>query len=443
MKAISFKLSLYRGGKVVKQIISFCAILVFLLATTGCSSNSQHMTSASDQTVLTMMNNWGIQSADFDIYQERIKEFEEMHPNIKIQQDKVPAAEYMTKLRTLAVGKKLPDLAVVWPGAELKPLVEGNVIQPIDRVVKNLDTSINSQYLEGYKMSGHQYAVPAKLTYVSVIYYNKKLVEKAGYKQFPKDYNQFLTLVKNLRKQGITPISVGNKPKWPLQSSYVSTIGDRITGSKFLENVLEGKRKFTDPESIRTLKVIKQLEKLKAFNEDINSIDEVQNQDYFIQGKSAMIMTTSTANARLRIDSGQGKNIGIALFPKIDGGKGNPLVSPGVIQYGVGMNNNLKGKRKQAAEEFLKYFYSKELYEKQALKGIPVPINVNLPNNKDNKLITELFQLTNHDIAPVYDSVISPEVKASLENGLQAIITGGKSPEEVAKDMQKIVDKEL
>src|SRR6478752_549115 len=96
MKAISFKLSLYRGGKVVKQIISFCTILVFLLATTGCSSNSQHTTSASDQTVLTMMNNWGIQSADFDIYQERIKKFEETHPNIKIQQDKVPAAEYMT-----------------------------------------------------------------------------------------------------------------------------------------------------------------------------------------------------------------------------------------------------------------------------------------------------------------------------------------------------------
>lgn len=429
-----------RGIKLKKFLI--IAVIATLMITSACSKESSNNASNSKQIELTFMNNWGIEAADFIIYQDRIKQFEKENPNIKIIQDKVPAADYMTKLRTLSTGRKLPDLAVVWPGAELEPLVEGEVIQPIDGIISNWESIIDDEYLKGYEIDGKNYAVPTKINSMSIIYYNKELLEKAGYKEFPSNYSEFLNLIKKLREDGITPMSVGNKPKWPLQSSYISTIADRITGSDFLQEVLEGKKKFTDKEFVRSLEVIEELVKLEAFNKDINSIDEVQNQDNFLQGKSAMIMTSSSANARLRIDNENRENVGVSLFPAIDGGKGDPSKSPTVIQYGVAMNKQLGGVEKKAAEKFLKFFYNEDLYKSLAESGIAVPSKIELSNNENQQTKTELFKLMEKGATPVYDSVISPQAKAALENGLQAITVGQKTPKQVAKDMQDIIEKE-
>src|SRR5699024_1730908 len=225
-------------------------------------------------------------------------------------------------------------------------------------------------------------------------------LEKVGYSEFPQTYSEFLELVKDLKNENITPMSVGNKPQWPLQSSYISTIADRITGSDFLEEVVNDQKKFTDEEFVKSLEVIEELVALDAFNQDINSIDPVQNQDNFLQGNSAMIMTSSSANARLRIDNANRDNIGIALFPEIEGGKGNPLASPTVIQYGVAMNSDLKDEKKEAAEEFLKYFFSEDLYFSLAEIGISVPAKIDVEGEIDD-IIVELLELMSHGATPV------------------------------------------
>lgn len=421
------------------MILLFSVLILFALA--GCSKENGNDVGQDEGNKITLsfMNNWSIESPEFDIYQERIEEFQKEFPNIIIEQDKVPAGDYMTKLRTLATGKNLPDLSVVWPGVELEPLVEGGVIQPLDDISSYWESMISDQYLEGYEIDGKSYAVPTKINSMSIIFYNKEYLEKVGYSEFPQTYSEFLELVKDLKNENITPMSVGNKPQWPLQSSYISTIADRITGSDFLEEVVNDQKKFTDEEFVKSLEVIEELVALDAFNQDINSIDPVQNQDNFLQGNSAMIMTSSSANARLRIDNANRDNIGIALFPEIEGGKGNPLASPTVIQYGVAMNSDLKDEKKEAAEEFLKYFFSEDLYFSLAEIGISVPAKIDVEGEIDD-IIVELLELMSHGATPVYDSVISPEVKAALENGLQAITTKQSTAEKVAEEMQNVLE---
>lgn len=423
--------------------------MVTMLATVGvacgkkegtATSGGAAATAAAGETVtLTMMHPWTSPNVDNDAYKARIEEFEKKFPNIKIKQDGVPSAQYKTKLRTLAAGNNLSDINVVWPGADITPLVAGNLLMPIDSIMDNWKNILPEDALAGMKVDGKQYAIPTKQSFVDIIYYNKEMFAKVGYTEFPKTYDNFIDAIKKLKAAGMTPIAMGNKEKWPLQSSYMSIIGDRFVGSDFLNQVLNKQAKFTDPEYVKALGVIEELTKLSAFNTDMNNMDSVQAQDYFIQGKAAMHISSSTVDGRVRINNKEGDKFGIALFPSVTGGKGNPEKSAGVVQYGISISNGLDEKKKAAAIEFLKFFVGEDLYKTLISKGVVVPAKVEIPQDA-SPYLKEMMALTGKGIAPVFDSVIPAQVVDVMQNGLQALTVGKGSAEQLAKDLQSSID---
>jgi raffinose/stachyose/melibiose transport system substrate-binding protein len=392
---------------------------------------------------LTMEYNWSTPNVDNVLYKERIKKFEELNPDIKIEAQDIPSAQYRTKLRTEAAGNSMPDMFVLFPGVEMEPFIAADVLMPIDEIMDNWKDILPKQSLAGYNVNGKQYAIPTKMTFVDIVYYHKDMLAKAGFNEFPKTYSAFQDLVKKLKAAGVNPIGIGNKNKWPMQSTFMSAVEDRFTGSDFLPKVIKGEAKFTDPDYVKALNVVSDLVKLDAFNPDINTMDEVQQQDYFLQKKAAITMTSSTINTKFRSgnsDKAAADNIGIALFPSVDGGKGDATKSAGVIQYGIGLSKGLTGAKKEAALKFLKYFYAPELYQNLMSKGIVVPAKVDAPADI-NPYLKEMLSLTQNGSALVFDSVMQPGVKDSLENGIQAIITKQKTAEQIAKEMQDAVDK--
>lgn len=421
--------------------LSLSAMMLFTAAcSSGGGAKSDGEGEKGEEIVLTMMHNWSAPNVDNEIYKQKISDFEAQNPGIKIKQEEVAAAQYMTKLRTLAAGRSLMDISVVWPGAELTPLVDAGGIQPIDEIASTWDELLPEDAKAGFTIEGKLYAVPAKQTFMDIVYYNKDLLKQVGYDEFPSNYADFLEMVAKLKEADITPISLGNKDRWPLQSSYMSILGDRMTGSDFLDKVLSGEAKFTDPDYVEALGVIEELTKRGAFNVDMNTMDAIQAQDYFIQGKAAMTITSSTADGRLRYDNEKADSIGIALFPAIEGGQGEPKKSAGVIQYGLALNSELDGAKKEAAHKFLQFFYDEDLYKQLASKGIVVPANIDLPEDV-SPYLKEMMDLTSNGIAPVFDSVAPIAVKDAIENGLQYVTIGQKTAEQVAQDMQAAIEK--
>lgn len=425
-----------------KKMLLLGLVAMITLFTAACGQDnaaSNGSGAEGEQITLNMMHPWTSPNVDNEVYKARIAEFEKQHPNIVIKQDGVPAAQYKTKLRTLAAGNNLPDINVVWPGADLDPLVAGNLLQPINGLMDNWSSILPESALTGFNVDGQQYAVPTKQNFVDIIYYNKDMFAQVGYDQFPDTYDKFIDAVKKLKEAGITPISLGNKEQWPLQSSYISIIGDRFTGSDFLTNVLEKKAKFTDPEFVKALSVIDELTKLDAFNTDANNMDSVQAQDYFIQGKAAMHISSATVDGRVRINNEEGDKFGIALFPSVEGGKGDPSKSAGVVQYGIAIKSGLDENKREAAEEFLKFFVNEDLYKELISSGVVVPAKVEVPEDA-SPYLKEMLELTGNGTAPVFDSVVPTQVVDVLQNGLQALTVGHGTPEEVAKEMQETFD---
>ncbi|WP_044479456.1 extracellular solute-binding protein [Paenibacillus antibioticophila] len=428
-----------------KKAVLLGLIAVLTLFTAACgnnnaASNSKNGGSGEEETItLNMMHPWTSPNVDNEVYKARIAEFEKQHPNIVIKQDGVPSAQYKTKLRTLAAANNLSDINVVWPGADLAPLVAGSLVEPINHLMENWTSILPEAALSGFNVDGQQYAIPTKQNFVDIIYYNKEMFAQVGYDQFPETYDQFIDAVTKLKAAGITPISLGNKEQWPLQSSYISIIGDRFTGSDFLPAVLEGKAKFTDPEFVKALGVIEELSKLDAFNTDANNMDSVQAQDYFIQGKAAMHISSATVDGRVRINNEEGDKFGIALFPSVEGGRGEPKKSAGVLQYGIAIKSGLDEKKKQAAEEFLKFFVNEDLYKELIRNGVVVPAKVEIPEDA-SPYLKEMLALTGNGTSPVFDSLIPTQVVDVLQNGLQALMMDHTTPEKLAADVQEALD---
>ncbi len=53
---------------------------------------------------------------------------------------------------------------------------------------------------------------------------------------------------------------MGNKPNWPAESCWLSTLGDRFTGPDWTQSILEGSgAKFTDEAFVKALTAFQEL----------------------------------------------------------------------------------------------------------------------------------------------------------------------------------------
>lgn len=429
------------------KIISLVAIMMVLMLSimTACSGSSKNETSGTteeneEKIELTFWNIWTDPSPQNEASLAQVEQFMKDNPNIVIKQQNIPHDQFKVKVKTQAAGKQLPDLIQVWPGAELTPLVDGELIQPLNDIMSNWDGLINESMLKDYQVEDNQYAVPANITPTSLVYYNKEMLSKIGYDEFPQTYEDFIGLIEKLKTSDTIPIALGNKGQWLLQSSYISTIGDRMTGSDFLNKVLNGEAKFTDERFIKAVEVIEELAKLEAFNEDYNSIDNNQHRDLFILGDAAMMIDGAWSLGPVLEGIEDQENIGIAPFPSLEGGDGNPAAVSAVTGTGIALNSKLEGDKLEAAQTFIKEFYSEDYYKELMKADVLVPADIEPPEGV-SPLLIEVADIMSEQTSPVYDATVPVHVTDVINSGLQEVTIGTMTPKELGEKLQEAVDK--
>ncbi|WP_077595903.1 extracellular solute-binding protein [Oceanobacillus kimchii] len=422
--------------KTIKLLLLGVAI-TFILAACGDNEEAQ---SEDGVIELTLWNDWTEDRPENTVYKDIIEKFNEQHEDIQIINESIPHDDYEIKLRTQAAGNQLPDMMRVWPGTRVQPLVEGNALLPLNPIIDHWEGLIPEEILQDYAVDGNYFAIPSNISETSLIFYNKAIVSEAGYDEFPTTYDEFKSLVEELKSNDITPISLGNKAIWPLQSVFISGIADRYTGSDFLGNVLNGDGTFEDKQFINALSVIDELTKLEAFNEDMNTVDEAQSRNEFIKGSTAMHFAGSWAIGPIMDSVEDVENIGVAAFPSFEGGEGDPSKISGVAGGGIAVNSNLSEAEQEAAFEFLKFYYSEELFQQLVQANIIVPADVEMDDSIP-QVFKDANSMAQNGLSPVYDATLTPELTDIINNGLQSITLGDKTPEELAAEMQAEWDK--
>lgn len=422
-------------------VLSLCLLISVIAAGCGGGSGTSGNNEDSEKVSITIWHNWTAQDAKAVAMRGIIEQFRADHPNIEVIDEGLPSDGLRTRLRTVAAADEMPDLFVMWPDAMTKEFVKGDLLQPINEELDQnpewKDKFIPNA-LDGYTVDGNIYSVPMNLAPSSFIYYNEALFKEHGVK-VPTTWAELESAIQTFNEKDVIPIALGNKANWVVQSTLFSTLADRITGTEwFLSAIEQSGAKFTDPEFVEALNVLKKLGDSGAFQDGFNSIDETQMMQLYFQGKAAMVINGGWALANLVNNAPEEvlNHTHITILPPIEGGKGQEQVTAGVVGTGLGVSKKLSGERKEAAMELFYELAGPDGQKATLESSTLVSYDVELDRSKAHPLFVELYELMQDvKITPVYDSKFGSAATEVVNNSLQELLMNG-NPEEVARKIQ-------
>lgn len=436
-------------NKRVKQTLSLaCAgALAASLAACGNSGNQADNGTGGNsggepQVTLTLLDAFTPGDGMTTAFRNVLDQFQKDNPNIKIDEETISSDDLATKVQTLAAADELPD--IFWlKGQMAETFVNNGKVMPLGEFLDN-DPDWKASFKEGvfsnFTYNDQIYGIPFQITN-TCIYYNEDLMKAAGVDQFPTTWDELLDAVKKIKATGVTPIVLGNKAKWNAESVIMSTLGNRFTGDEWYQNIRDKSgAKFTDPEFVAALSALDQLAKAGAFNSDVNSIDDSQQRQLYMNGQAAMSIDGTWALADLKANSPEDvlNATKIAALPSVEGGKGDQNAITGGAGWAYAVNASSDPAKKTAVGKFLRALTGVEFATEEAKAGSLTAVT---PNDYDQSSSPALFKefdefQKNRPFIPVYDHQLSSGLMEVLQSGLQELLIGVVTPEQLAQKVQ-------
>lgn len=360
--------------------------------------------------------------------------FESANPDIKINLQFTPDADYQNRLSTALRGGKGPDIAQLKAYGELQPLVEGGYLEPLnERVPALADMPATATGGATAVSDGKFYGVPYSVPVLGV-FYNTDIFAANGI-EVPKTYAEFVAAAEKLKAAGITPIASGGAQgsAWALEIG-VGMIGPTIYGAGFYDEMMSGKANFEDPRYIATLKRFADLK--PYYSEGFAGVDYTTSTQQFINGKAAMFFGGSWENGSFKA---QNPNLKFSVFPfPGDEATDKPLVaafSDG--SYGLVSESE----NKDAATKVLNWMASPEFAQRFADElGWPAA----RPNVTSNDPVLKEMIAMQANTTP-YLSLVgfrwqAPTASSIIQAEVIDMVEGKITPEKLASDVQTAVN---
>jgi raffinose/stachyose/melibiose transport system substrate-binding protein len=438
-----------------KRLASYVILTTALaVALTGCSSgdnggtantsaSSQPGTSAKKKNVTLIFQTLQTEKTNpqYIVEEEIANKYMKENPHVKIEWDRLDTEQQKVKLKTQAASGEVPDITMVNPGAQLQPFADGKVLVPLNDLLA--DPAVKDTYLKGildyYTFDGNVYALPWNMN-IAGIFYNKENFKKAGV-ELPETFEDIIAAVPKFKAAGIPTMMVAGKDRWPLSFMFTNILQRTNGGPNFLNDVVAGKKKFTDPAFVEAIAKTQDLIKAGAYQEGAATYDVNTTSQKFRDGIGAMYFMGTWDVAAIDASKVAGK-VGFMPFPSV-GGKGNPgdfVIAPGAA-YALGANS----KNLDESKAFLKYLvtnYPKVSFEKKAAVGLAQKVDGDFKAAGYSELAVEVMGLFNTvkggDMN--FDNVIEPSTTQTHLNGLQGLLVKEFDPAALAAEHQKTWD---
>lgn len=376
------------------------------------------------------------------------------NPDIVIEKEELFNDPFHAKVSSYIAAGTIPDVQYAWPSGRSSELHTKNLLADLAPV-------LGADYLKDFvpaaidpnNQAGKKLAIlPQSVTYTSVMYVNKGLLDSLGL-AVPATYDDLKAMVPKLKAKGIATVLMANKDTWPMQSCLFSTVAGRLLGDGYINEILAGNKKFTDQEFVDALQVVANLYKDGIISKDTIQIGYGETPAMFAAGKAAFLVDgdwrigdflTNKDTGKALIDPAkQGSDFQFMAFPALAG-----EVNPGAVSAIVGVGYGASaaavkdGAKAAAITKLLKYLYSPEVQQQRMESGAFIPSRMGVTSDKLEPFTTNMaaFYSTVPKTTYVLDGVLDASVNAPLNDGLQAIGLGTKTPAQVAKDIQDKFD---
>lgn len=397
----------------------------------------------------TTLNVWTLTEGDVNEYEQKvINAFEKAYPDIQIKLHTAENESYKTAIQVAIGSNNPPDIFFVWAGEYTGKFVRA-------KQVADLTKSFNSAWgkafmkaaLTPYTFGNKIYAVPYSVE-AKYFFYNKVAFANQDL-EAPRTWEELISDGQKLKTAGLVPIAFGVSEPWT-GCHYISILNQKLVGEKTMMEDYELRnpkgKLFTNPGYVLALKKLKELQDKDLFNPSVTSVSNDMARALFFSSKSAM-MFGGTWNMAVweGINSAAPKDFkakyGMFRMPVIKEGKGNQNY---VLGAPIGFAISPKSKNLKQAQTFLQYFTSQKSQKQMVgeLKRLPAVAGCVTSDNASDKLrwVSEDIEKADGMVGWL-DTVLEISISNVYLNGIQAMLNGTSTPEQVMESVQKQAQK--
>jgi raffinose/stachyose/melibiose transport system substrate-binding protein len=371
--------------------------------------------------------------------QNLVSSFDKSHPGDTITINFIENQSYKQKIQLAMGAHNEPTIFWSWGGGTLQEYIKAGDVD-------SLGTTSTATYLSDFLPSslgavtyqGQVYGVPIEGTQPVYFFYNKPIFDKF-HLTFPTTWSGLLTTVSTLKKDGVIPISLAEGDQWP-GLMYLEYLADRIGGPSVADALQSNApNAWSNPAVTQALTDIQDLVKAGAFQTGYDSTHYSggASDALMYSGKAAMqLMGDWDISSILGSDASfvNGGNDGMASFPTVSGGTGNPADLAGNTASYVAISSNASAAQKTVAEEFFADALTSTDYAKAEVTAGEVPVTTGASSlfagqslaSYDTTIYNSVQSAPNFQYS--WDQAMTPSVATVMLTNLQDIFTLTETP---------------
>ena len=371
--------------------------------------------------------------ASKEYFDEVAASFSEANPNINVVVTSADNETYKAEIGVRLASDSAPDIFFAWSGVYAKNFYDGGKALDISSYIADdpewSDNIIASQF-GPYTYDGGVYGVPIIMD-GKAFYYNIDVFDELGLSA-PENWDDFMVALQALDDAGYIPISLGNIDDWAT-GHYITTLNQRVVPADVLaaDYALEGEDNFTDPAYVEALNYLNEL--VPYFTPEFNSVTYDQGINDFTSGKAG---TYYEQFNQIQYIKPAEFNWYWFDFPDIAGAAGDQNALTGAPQ---GFMVSATTAHPDEAVAFLKYLTSVDVAAKMVkdtsmISTVDGAINLDSADEKVMEIAESVKQASSINLW--IDTAMDSEVVAVYLQGVQAMVGGAMTPEEVMSAVQ-------
>lgn len=280
-----------------------------------------------------------------------VNRYNEIHPDVVITILSGDGGTYSESLRKKYYSNEFPDIM------ELKDVTEyvrAGVIEPLPEDIISLFKSV-------IEIDDKVYNAPISEQVTRGLIYNKKYFRENGL-EAPKTYEDFYTLCEEIKTKGdMSPLVVAGKDLWALGFWFTKVYNDQVIAKdpEFIVNCYKGTKNFYD---ISFQTVFKEMQRILSYaQKDWEMTLDSQVVSYLVDNKAAMLYSGNHMFEQIK-RADPDYEIGWVSLASPDG-KTRMIGGASTNGFAISKAAASNPEKKEAAEDFIRFFFSEENYK--------------------------------------------------------------------------------
>lgn len=362
-----------------------------------------------------------------------------------------PSDAYSQKVRAAAQGANLPDIfGVLGEKRDFAAFINAGHILDLTPYMDENDGAWRSIFFDkalavnefprdnSYGIKSGVYGVPIDIMTIQMLY-NKDLFKQLGLdpEKAPQTFDELLAIGQKIKKANMQGLVSGWGEVWMIDC-MANNFAFNIMGKDKVLATIRGEVAYNDPDWIKVFTLFKQMQENGVLANGLVTMVNKTAEQLFANGKAVFAFNGSWC---VNVYKGMNPDLNYAAMLPPKASDKYPMA----IWGGAGSSFmiNARSSKKDDAVKFLKWFTSKD---QQAYLSSATN---NLPSNKEclsqiPDILAQFAKSMDYATHPnVWGVSEAPAVIEALDKGLQSILIGEKTPEQLAADVQKIKVREM